>query len=152
MGKIQKFLVLFIIIVIFSGCKKRFQDIATERFEFVIDSLNKENIKEDQIAISHKGKPDEARFKKETLICSNDTAFIQTFNLHWIMYTGEPADKLCFFAICKNREGKVYELFKPVAWLEKVQMDSYVSKLNEKKALIDAIYKACLIAGEEKQI
>lgn len=57
-----------------------------------------------------------------------------------------------FFAICKNREGKVYELFKLLEWLEKVQMDSYVSKLNEKKALIDAIYKACLIAGEDKQI
>ncbi len=152
MEKYLKFLVLFAIIVIFAGCKKSFQDTATKRFEFVIDSLNKKNIEEDQFAISHKGRPDKARFKKETLICCNDTAFIQTFNLHWIIYTGEPADKLCFFAICKNREGKVYELFKPVEWLEKVQMDSYVSKLNEKKALIDAIYKACLIAGEEKQI
>ena len=44
------------------------------------------------------------------------------------------------FTTYKNREGKVYELFKPLEWLEKVQMDSYVSKLNEKKALIDAIY------------
>lgn len=105
-GKMQKFLVLFIIIVIFSGCKKRFQDIATERFEFVIDSLNKENIKEDQIAISHKGRPDEARFKKETLICCNDTAFIQTFNLHWIIYTGEPADKLCFLPYVKTEKVK----------------------------------------------
>lgn len=45
-----------------------------------------------------------------------------------------------FYTTYKNREGKVYELFKPLEWLEKVQMDSYVSKLNEKKALIDAIY------------
>ena len=47
-----------------------------------------------------------------------------------------------FLTYVKNREGKVYELFKPLEWLEKVQMDSYVRKLNEKKALIDAMYKA----------
>lgn len=150
MGKYIKYLMLFAVITIFSGCRERFQNIATKRFDFVIDSINNDEIKNDKIAVSHGGKPNETRYKKETLICSNDTAFIQTFNCHWTVYTGEPADKLCFFALCKDNEGKIYELIKPIAWLKRVQMDSYVSSLNEKKALIDAIYKACLIAGEEK--
>ena len=152
MGKYLKFFILLIAITTLYGCKKKFQDVAIERFDFVIDSINNDEIKEDQFMISHKGQPSKVRYKKETLICSNDTAFIQTFNCHWTVYTGEPADKLCFFALCKNKDGKILELCKPVGWLERVQVDSYVSRLNEQKALVDAIYKACLIAGTEKDL
>ena len=139
-------------IVVFCGCNEDFQNVATKRFDFIIDSINKEEIKNDKIALSHNGKPNRNVLKKDVLICSNDTVFIQTFFCQWTTYEGEPANKLCFYALCKNREGKMYELLKPVAWLEKVHMDSYVSRLNEKRALIDAIYRACLIAGEEKHL
>lgn len=150
MGKFPRFFVLFVATALFSGCNESFQNTAKKRFDFVIDSINKGEMKNDQVAISYKGKPNETTYKKDALICCNDTAFIQTFNCHWTTYTGESADKLCFFAICKSSEGKTYELLKPIAWLERVQVDTYISKLNERKALIDAIYKACLIAGEEK--
>ena len=151
MGKFLRAIMLLVATVILVGCNENFQSIATKRFDFVIDSINKSEARKDQIAISHKGRPDKNRFKKDTLFCCNDTVFIQTFNCHWTTYTGESADKLCFFALCTS-EGKTYELLKPVAWLERVQVDTYTSRLNEKKALIDAIYKACLIAGEEKHL
>lgn len=152
MGKYLKFLVLFVVLTTLYGCKKQFQNAAIERCDFVIDSINNDETKEDQSMIAHKRQPSKVRYKKETLICNNDTAFIQIFNCHWTAYTGEPADKLCFFALCKDKDGNVFELCKPIAWLERVQVNSYVSRLNEQKAIVDAIYKACLIAGVEKEL
>lgn len=118
------------------GCRKDFHHRATDRFAFFMDSIRNDDT-------SHK-------YIEQGVVYESDSIYVRRFDINWKTYDGHDATNKWFYIYGLDSHGRDLEMYKRDGWFyDKIILDDYMAKLDNNRAVGEAMYRICCIIGKE---
>lgn len=128
-------LICVLCICFFFSCQKDFHHRATERFAFFMDSIRNDDS-------LHK-------YIEQAVVYESDSIYVRRFDIKWKLY-GREASNTWFYIYGLDNKGRDLEMYKRDGWFyDKLVIDDYMAKLDDKRALGEAMYRICCVIGKE---